>query len=57
MSHYLGAGIAKLVGGFLGDKFKTESTEEMLNRLTDAKHIEGFCANPNRKPYCGKVER
>lgn len=53
----VGSGIAKIMGNFLGGKFKGESMEERLNRWMDSKYIEEFYLKPDRKPYMGKIER
>ena len=53
----LGGGIAKILSGLLGNKFKTESIEDSINRWTDSKFIEEFYSNPGRKPYMGKIEQ
>lgn len=53
----VGKGVAEKILSLFGDRFKTESMEEQLKRWTNPDFMTAFYANPNRKPYLGKIER
>lgn len=49
--------VSKLLGKLFGEKFKQKTMKEQIEHWSDVNTLTAFYANPNRKPYVGKIER